>query len=215
MNNFGENLKKYRKERKLTLEELADGINEKYGEYGAKLSKGMLSKYEKGTDTNIRNANFIAGFFGIKLDDLIGMDLVAEETATYSVNGEIPIIGTIAAGTPILAEQNILGYAPAPPLMKLEGRNVFYLQIKGESMNREFENGSFVLIDRDKQVENGEIAAVMVNGHEATVKKIHCQDNLVTLIPMSNDDSFYPEIINLETTEFTIIGKVIGAFKQY
>ncbi|WP_096269367.1 helix-turn-helix domain-containing protein [Paucisalibacillus globulus] len=222
MNSFADNLKRLREQRKakdgskLTLEKLAEELNDQFGDKGAKFSKGMLSKYENGKDASSINASFLAAYFGVGVNELIGFsDVVAEEPTTYKVNGEIPIIGTIAAGTPILAEQNILGYAPAPPLMKLQDRNVFYLKIKGESMNREFENGSFVLVDRDLNVENGEIAAVLVNGHEATVKKIHCKDNLVTLIPMSTDETFYPEVINLESTEFTIIGKVIGAFKQY
>lgn len=82
-------------------------------------------------------------------------------------------------------------------------------------MNREFANGSFVLVDRDLQIENGQIAAVMVNGDEATVKKINRTDNILTLIPLSSDDSYFPEVINLEKTEVKFIGKVIGAFKQY
>jgi repressor LexA len=163
----------------------------------------------------------LAEVYQVDLDRVFGNepDVVKENGSLYFLdsrtNIQIPIIGTIAAGDPILAEQNIIGYAPAPPMMKLVNKNVFYLQVKGESMNREFPDGSYVLIDRDAHVENGDIAAVLVNGCEATVKKINVKNNILTLIPMSYDESYYPEAINLEKVEVTIIGKVIGAFKQY
>ena len=214
MNGFSENLKRLRKERGLSLDSLANEINKKFGEQGAKISKGMLSKYENGKEANLTNANFIASYFGVSLNELLGL-VVKEEQEVYRVKKNIPVIGTIAAGTPIFAEQNILGYAPAPPLMNVDNKNVFYLKVKGESMNKEFPNGSFVLINRDVQVENGEIAAVLVNGDEATVKKIFQQDHYLTLMPLSNDESFNPEIIDLRKEEVTIIGKVIGSFKQY
>ncbi|MGY0692934.1 helix-turn-helix domain-containing protein [Virgibacillus sp. FSP13] len=210
MSEFSKNLKRLRVSKKLTLQELADDINKKLG---TKISKGMISKWENGKEATNASASALATYFGVDLDEILGLNISDEDV--HIPNDLIPIVGTIAAGTPIFAEQNILGYAPGPPMMKLIDRSVFYLKIKGESMNREFENGSFVLIDRDIQVENGEIAAVMVNGDEATVKKVYCKDNILTLIPMSNDETFFPETINLEKEEATIIGKVIGAFKQY
>ncbi|RDW17013.1 hypothetical protein CWR48_15525 [Oceanobacillus arenosus] len=209
MGDFSSNLKRLRKSKNMSLEELAKDINLKYD---TKFSKGMLSKYENGkTATNV-SANVLASYFEVSLDDLLGLNVNEE---IHIPTDLIPIVGTIAAGTPIFAEENLLGYAPGLPMMSLADRNVFYLKVKGESMNREFANESFVLIDRDVEAENGDIAAVLVNGDEATVKKINVKDNLLTLIPMSTDESYYPEIINLEKTEVTIIGKVIGAFKQY
>jgi len=211
MSNFSKNLRRLRDSKNLTLEGLANEVNEKYG---TKFSKGMISKWENGRDATNESAGYLARYFGVSLNEILGIDIEDEEE-TYTPNGLIPILGTVAAGVPMFAEQNILGYAPAPPMMPLEGRNVFYLEIKGESMNKEFTNGSYVLVDRDLQVENGNIAAVMINGDEATVKKVYCKDNLLTLSPMSHDDSFSPELINLENEEVTIIGKIIGAFKKY
>lgn len=210
MSKFGENLKRLRKSKNLTMEDLVKDLNKKFG---TKFSKGMISKWENGKDATNTSASILAAYFGISLDEILGININEEDT--FTPGDLIPIVGTISAGTPILAEHNILGYAPGPPMMKLVDKSVFYLRIQGESMNREFSNGSFVLIDRDAQVENGEIAAVMVNGDEATVKKISLKDNILTLIPMSYDNSFMPESFDLEKVEVTIIGKVIGAFKQY
>lgn len=213
MTDFSRNLSRLRKEKGLTMEELANDLNKKYG---TKFNKSSISKYENGKSATNKNASILASYFGVTLDEMIGLSsVVKEEPVVYTVNNQVPILGTVAAGEPMFAEQNILGYAPAPPMVNVKSRNVFFLQIKGESMNREFKNGSFVLIDRDAQVENGDIACVLVNGDEATVKKIVCQDNLLTLIPMSTDESFYPVTINLEKEEVTIIGKIIGAFKMY
>jgi repressor LexA len=203
---YGKKLKELRNLEGWTQEEVAKKLG---------VSKQTYNHYElEKRNPGLDKIRKLAEIYQVDIDRVFGSDLINEETASYATV-KIPIIGTIAAGEPILAEQNILGYAPAPPLMKLQNRNVFYLEVKGESMNREFPNGSFVLVERDAQVENGEIAAVLVNGDEATVKKINRKDNILTLIPMSNDESFYPEAINLEKTEVKIIGKVIGAFKQY
>src|SRR5690606_2874751 len=205
---YGKKLRELRKIEGWTQEQVAKklGVSKQtYSHYENEKRKPSLDMIKK-----------LAKVYQVNLDSVFGNNLVLkEEPVPYNAVFDIPIVGTSAAREPILAEQNILGYAPAPPMMKLVKKNCFYLQIKGESMNREFPNGSFVLVDRDVQVENGDIAAVLVNGDEATVKKINRKDNILTLIPMSYDDSFYPEAINLETTEVTIIGKVIGAFKQY
>lgn len=210
MGDFSSNLRRLRKSRNLTMDELVKDVNKKFD---AKFNKSMVSKWENGKTATNTSASILASYFDVSLNYILGLNI--DEDNVHRPNHAIPIIGAIAAGTPIFAEQNVLGYAPAPPMMKLVDRNVFYLQIKGESMNREFDNGSFVLIDRDLQVENGEIAAVMVNGDEATVKKVHIKSNILTLIPESTDESYFPETVNLEKEEVTVIGKVIGAFKQY
>lgn len=217
---YGKKLKELRNIEGWTQEEVAKKLG---------VSKQTYSHYENEKRTpGLEMIQKLADVYQVDMGKIFSNrpDIVNREgDATYTVEVKanskpdtlplIPILGTIAAGAPILAEQNILGYAPAPPMMKLQDRNVFYLEIKGESMNREFPNGSFVLVERDVQVENGEIAALLVNGDEATVKKINRKDNILTLIPMSHDESYFPEAINLETTEVKILGKVIGAFKQY
>lgn len=209
MSDFGKNLKKLRG--KMSQEKLAEAINR---EFGTNLNKSMISKYENGKTATSETASVIAAYFGVSLNELLGID-VAENNDLHFPKDQIPVLGTIAAGTPMFAEQNIIGYAPEPPMINISGKTVFYLKVKGDSMDREFPDQSFVLVERDAEVNNGDIAAVLVNGDEATVKKVKCEKNLLTLIPMSHNEEHLPKTFDLEKEEVVIIGKVIGAFKQY
>lgn len=73
-------------------------------------------------------------------------------------------------------------------------------------------DGQLVLIRRQEEVENGEIALVLVNGDDATVKKFYKTGDIVTLMPNSSNSDYQPIAVDLKTTEFRIIGKVVGSF---
>ncbi len=83
----------------------------------------------------------------------------------------------------------------------------------GESMNKLIRNGAYALIRKQDIVENGEIAAVLVNGFDATLKKFSKQGELVILEPMSEDSSFTTQVYNKDT-EIRILGKYIGKFEM-
>jgi len=127
----------------------------------------------------------------------------------------IPIIGSIAAGVPMLAEENIEGYLPMLDTLLNKRKKYFYLTVKGTSMNLEFPDGSFVLVEETPFVENGQIAVVKVNGYEATVKKISKSEDVITLIPLSNDPVHEPKTYNLIKDDIKIVGRVIQAVKTY
>lgn len=127
----------------------------------------------------------------------------------------IPIIGSIAAGVPMLAEENIEGYLPMLTTFLNKRKKYFYLTVKGTSMNLEFPEGSFVLVEETSFVENGQIAVVKVNGYDATVKKISKSGDIITLIPLSNDPIHEPKTYNLSTDDVKICGRVIQAVKNY
>lgn len=122
-----------------------------------------------------------------------------------------PVYGQIPAGEPNWAEQCLEGYLPIDPnLMDIVNpEECFFLRVKGESMNKIIKNGAFALIRRTDWVENGEIAVVLVNGFDATLKKFTKQGDLVILEPMSSDPSFTTQVYNKDT-EIKIIGKYIG-----
>ena len=126
-----------------------------------------------------------------------------------------PVYGRISAGIPNWAEECIEGRLPIDPeLMNiLNPEKCFFLRVNGESMNKEISNGSFALIRKQDMVENGEIAVVLVNGDEATLKKFSKQDDVVVLEPMSNDPSFTIQIYNKDT-EIKVIGKYIGKMEM-
>lgn len=122
-----------------------------------------------------------------------------------------PVYGRIAAGQPNWAEECMEGKMPIDPeLMNIiNPEECYFLKVNGESMNKVIKNGAFALIRKTDWVENGEIAVVLVNGFDATLKKFTKQGDLVILEPMSNDPSFQTQVYNKDT-EIKIIGKYIG-----
>ncbi|MDE1385614.1 XRE family transcriptional regulator [Bacillus paralicheniformis] len=118
----------------------------------------------------------------------------------------IPVLGTIACGEPILAEENVTEYVYESP-DQLPSGNLFYLKAKGTSMEPTIPNGSYVLVREQPEVENGEIAAVLVNGDtEATLKRIKRQGDIVILMP--DNPNYSPFIITPENPA-RIIGQAI------
>lgn len=216
MSVFSDNLKKLRKTKKMTLEELANDINKKRN---TRLHKGTLSKWESGTDPTMESVINLAEYFGVSINELIGVNVNNSDVSR--MDGFIPIIGTISAGTPMYADENIIGYTARPPLATREA-DLFYLKVHGDSMDKEFPDGSDVLVDKNAVVKSGDIAVVLINGFDATVKKVKFEfdnntstANRVVLIPMSNNDSHYAQVYDMELDEITILGKVIGAYKSY
>ncbi|OUM84911.1 helix-turn-helix domain-containing protein [Parageobacillus thermoglucosidasius] len=215
---FGKKLKALRTSMNLTQEGLAKALNTKYG---TNFNKGMISKWENDKEEpRIDSVRYIADFFGVSLDEILGLKdnevniyEVVENDFSNIVN--LPIVGTIAAGQPILAEQNIEGYMPILSSFLNKHKEYFYLKVKGNSMNLEFPEGSYVLVERTSTVENGSIAVVLVNGYEATVKKVSINKNIITLIPMSSDPYYQPQIYDITKDEIKIIGKVVQAVKIY
>ena len=126
-----------------------------------------------------------------------------------------PVYGRISAGQPNWAEECIEGRIPIDPdyMNITEPTECFFLKVNGESMNKEIKNGAYALIRKTDFVENGEIAVVLVNGYDATLKKFSQQGDLVILEPMSNDPSFTTQVYGKDT-EIKIIGKYIGKMEM-
>ncbi|MBF0015293.1 S24 family peptidase [Enterococcus innesii] len=119
---------------------------------------------------------------------------------------KIPILGTITCGEPILAEENFDGYREEIGDFLPTGE-LFFLKTKGDSMVPTVPVGSYVLIRKQESVEDGEIAAVRVNGdEEATLKRIKRQGNIVMLVA---DNKEYDPYIITEDNPATIIGKAV------
>ncbi len=125
----------------------------------------------------------------------------------------IPIVGRVAAGTPILAEENIEGYIYPKELFGPAG-NTFALKVIGDSMvDAGIMDGDFVVVKPACEVINGRIGVVLLND-EATVKRIHIQRNRIVLEP-ANKSASYKTIYVKKDSEFVrIIGKVTGCFRK-
>jgi len=198
----GPRLHQLRKERQMTQEELARILVEKYG---CRTNKGMISKYE-------RNEHEMKGYLAACIAEIFNVDVAyitgAQETKTSDKMAgfnKIPLLGQIAAGTPIYAEENKEGYEWVE-----ESANVnFCLRVKGNSMiGARIYDGDIVYIRQQPDVEHGEIAAVRVDGNEATLKRIYKVGNAIILHSenLTIEDQTYK---GKEAKQIVIIGKAI------
>ncbi len=124
---------------------------------------------------------------------------------------EIPIVGRVAAGTPILAEENIEGSFPVPARFAGKGSS-FMLRVRGESMiEAGIMDGDLILVQQTREANNGEIVVAMIDGFEseATVKTFYKEDGHIRLQP--ENSSMSPIIVK----DATILGKVKGVFRYF
>ncbi|ARK23605.1 XRE family transcriptional regulator [Sporosarcina sp. P37] len=118
----------------------------------------------------------------------------------------IPVLGKIACGDPILAEENYEDYRTVLE-EGLPSGNLVYLEAKGDSMQPTIPNGAMVMIREQPEVEYGEIAAVLVNGNEeVTLKRIKKQGGVIFLMP---DNPAHEPILVDEDNPIKIIGKAV------
>lgn len=203
---FGNILKKIRIENNLTQEELAKKIN---------TSRSNIANYEN--DKNMPSIDILeklSKIFGCSIDYLLGKTT----ENSISISDKIymcPVYGQIPAGEPNWAEECIEGRLPLDPnLMNIvDPEECYFLRVNGESMNKIIKNGAYALIRKADWVENGDVAVVLVNGYDATLKKFTRNNDVVVLEPMSNDPSFQTQIYTKDTP-IKIIGKYIGKMEM-
>lgn len=208
MPNFSSRIKLLRTERGITQEQLASML---------KVSRSTIGMYESGKrEPDFETSEAIADIFNVDMDFLMGRSDVERKhplTPTTVIPPgfqpmpemtTVPIVGRIACGTPILAEQNIEGSACVPA----RWRATFSLVCKGDSMEPKIHDGDLVAIRKQPEVENGEIAAVRI-GEEATLKRVYKRDGFLELRP---ENSNYESIILIgeKMAEATIEGKAVG-----
>lgn len=191
----------------LRQQRIAHGLTQQ--ELGEKvgLKKEAIYKYEKGIVVNPKRSLIekLAIIFNVSPSYLLGIDGNIETKAV-----RIPVLGRVVAGIPIEATENILGYEEITEHMAATGE-YFALRIKGDSMCPNICDGDIVIVKKQDTVENGDIAIVLVNGEEATVKKIKIGSNGITLIGF-NLSVYEPHFYTSEEIEnfpVTIIGKVV------
>ncbi len=127
--------------------------------------------------------------------------------------GNVPILGAIAAGSPLLAEEQIEDHLLVDErFLHGTGKNIFALKIKGESMiGAGILNGDYVLIRQQPKVENGEIAAVLLDD-EATVKRVFVKKGCLELV--SENPAMKPIEVAENDKRIQILGKVVGVMRK-
>lgn len=122
---------------------------------------------------------------------------------------EIPVIGVVTAGQPILAVEDIDDYFPLPPDLKSDAGELFMLKVHGESMiNAGILNGDSVIVRKQSSANNGEIVVAMTEENEATVKRFYKEKDHYRLQP--ENDTMAPIIL----PKVTILGKVVSLYRS-
>ena len=180
------------------------------------VSDRAVGNYENGKrDMSPETIIKLANYFGVSTDYFLGKSNVRNNNNNID-NSEkqfymCPVYGQISAGQPNWAEECIEGRLPLDYEMMniINPEEHFFLRVNGESMNKVVKNGAFALIHKQDNIENGEIAVVLVNGFDATLKKFTKQGDLIILEPQSTDNSFETQVYD-KATPIKVLGKYVG-----
>lgn len=178
----------------------------------AMVSESAVSNWLSGRNApSMGSIERIATHLGVRKSDILEIHPSAKNLVKLSHIRRIPIIGTIACGTPILAEENYQGYFTVDDLIKAD----FCLFAKGDSMiDANIFDGDIVFIKQTPVVENGTIAAVVI-GDEATLKRVYLDDNHLVLQPANKNYSplVYSED-DAKDKNIMVIGEMVGIYHE-
>ena len=208
MPKFSERLRQLRNERGISQQTLANSLGD--------ISKSSINMYERGErEPGLETLEAIADFFNVDMDFLLGKSNIPNKarSGVFSHDNiipmpemrKIPLIGSIACGAPILADEHIEDYIDIPKHIHAD----FALTCKGDSMiNARIFDGDIVYIRKQDTVENGEIAAVLIDD-EATLKRVRLFDDHISLEP---ENPVYRPIVywGEEMNSVHILGKAVA-----
>ena len=210
--NFKTRLKQLRNEKKINQRELANFL---------KVAPSTISMYESGQrEPNFEVLESLADFFNVDLNYLLGKSdkttkLMIEDIPPKPQGIKIPVLGTVAAGIPISAFEDILDYEEIPQSWQNQGE-FFGLKIKGDSMEPRMESGDVVIVKQQSDANSGDTVIVLVNGDDATCKRLEKTDNGIMLV--STNPKYPPMFYSLEdiqTKPVVILGKVVELRQKY
>lgn len=200
---FGAKLKKCRKDSSLSQKEFGQKIG---------VAESTVSLYESNKRfPDADTLKKISALFEVSLDYLLGNEPAkAAQPKTTGRGVRIPVLGRVVAGIPIEAVEEILDYEEITPELAASGE-FFALKIRGHSMEPRMMEGDVVIVRRQDDVDSGDVAIVLVNGDEATVKRVKKQPEGITLIA-TNTSVYEPHFYsNKEIAELPvrILGRVV------
>lgn len=170
------------------------------------IAKSTLQRYVTGTTAKIPMTAIQSIELALNVEQgyLMGWNSSKRTNAV-----KIPVLGTVIAGIPMEAVENIIDYEEISPQMASAGE-YFCLQVKGQSMQPKFSEGDVVVVRKQPDIDSGDIAIVLVNGNEATIKKVKKQSDGIMLIPLNPayDTMFYNKN-DIKNKPVTILGKVV------
>ena len=198
----GEQIRYFRRRRGLSMEELARALG---------VSRQTVHRYENGMIENIPRAKIehMAHIFGTT-----GAVLLGFEDSVYTIDGvlplskrRIPILGEIACGTPVYAEETIESYAVESDGIVAD----FCLRARGDSMTgARIYDGDLVFVRAASTVENGEIGVVVI-GDEATLKRVYYYPESEKLVLLPENAAYEPLVyLGAELEQIKILGKAVA-----
>jgi len=203
--NFRTRLKQLRNEKKINQRELANFL---------KVAPSTISMYESGQrEPNFEVLESLADFFNVDLNYLLGK---SDKTTKLMIEDsqppqglQIPVLGTVAAGIPISAVEDILDYEEIDSSFQSQGE-FFALRIKGDSMQPKMDDGDVVIVKQQSDANSGDTVIALVNGDEATCKKLQKTENGIMLV--STNPNYLPMFFTneeIQTKPVVILGKVV------
>lgn len=195
---ISKNIKRLRMDRDWTQEQLAEKVG---------VTRSTVTQWETGwSKPRMGAVEKLAAVFGVSTSDMVN------DQSEPSAFVEVPLYGSIAAGTPI-EMQRVESSQHVPTKVREKYPDAFLLKVEGESMNRILPNGCYALVDPAQKAEcNGAPYAVCVNGYDATIKRVRQLNNGFELVPDSNDPTYLKKTYNYNepgTEEITVIGRVV------
>lgn len=205
--NTAEILKSLREQHGLSQQEVADKLG---------IDRTTYVKYESGSSKPVRKLSELAALFGVTTDYLLGNDVDPNKLSNYLgpvvENKKIPIIGSVKCGPNGLAYEYLEGYIFVDD--SLTG-DVTAFVCKGDSMKDiGISDGDIAIVRRQCTIENGELAVVIINGEEGTLKRVRYHDNVMIL--EAANPAYPPRIFSgKEMNVVKIFGKVIQVRKNF
>ncbi len=207
----GRIIKELRKNKKISQEQLAQILN---------VSTSAVGQYETGIrKPSYRVLNKAADYFGVSVDFLLGrngipnIDMILQIPDSYLI--KLPIINTITSGKPLMSLENVEGYESVCKETLEIGYDYFFVRIKDDSMSLIMRKGDLALIQRQPRLSNNDIAIVLVNEHNAVIRKYHRIDNTIMLLPASANEYFQQEIYNSINDKIHVVGKVVKVISSF
>lgn len=177
----------------------------------------VRSILERGVfNAKVENVIKICNGLNIRPEDI--MDIKKPEPIESGIETlpvkKIPVVSKISAGLPIYSEENLIDYIYFATKNLNADKEEFGLIVSGDSMDKLFQDGDIVVVEKDSIVENGQLGVVQVNGYNATVKRIRYNGDQIILIPESNNSSHYPQVYDKDD-EVKIVGRVVASQKLF
>lgn len=184
-----------------------------------KIGKSSISTYLSGAyEPKQKNIYRIASALNVDEAWLMGFDVQMDRKNTSIETNKgvkIPVLGTVPAGIPIEAVEDIIDYEEITVEMAKEGE-FFGLQIKGDSMEPRICEGDVVIVRKQDDAESGDLVVAMINGNEATCKRLMKYKDGIRLMP--NNPAYEPLYYSnkeIEEKPVKIIGKVVENRQKY